>query len=65
MNNNVHEIFEARVDAATDNSKKERMAMCVNCGRTRKSSERDRLAFFKEEPNAPYDSFYCGCYGWD
>jgi hypothetical protein len=23
------------------------------------------LAFFKHSPNEEYDTFYCGCYGWD
>lgn len=23
------------------------------------------LAFFSHKPDAPLDSFYCGCWGWD
>lgn len=23
------------------------------------------LPFFKREPDKPYDSYYCGCWGWD
>lgn len=25
----------------------------------------DGLAFFRAQPDKPYDSFYCGCRGWD
>lgn len=24
-----------------------------------------RLAFFKHNPDAEYDSYYCGCWGWN
>lgn len=23
------------------------------------------LAFFTHQPEAPYDHYYCGCWGWD
>lgn len=23
------------------------------------------LPFFKYQPDKPYDSYYCGCWGWD
>lgn len=43
-----------------------RQARCM-CGNTRPSSERANLAFFEHRPNHPegYDSYYCGCHGWD
>lgn len=56
----VKEIFEKRVEAT-----EERMARCIYCGKECKSAENARLAFFREQPEMDYDSYYCGCYGWD
>jgi hypothetical protein len=39
-----------------------REARCF-CGNTQPSSV--KLAFFRRYPDSPYDSFYCGCRGWD
>lgn len=44
-----------------------RKARCSYFG-NRCNSEVDsrvELAFFKYKPNAKYDEYYCGCYGWD
>lgn len=38
------------------------------CLRNRKFTEIDStydLAFFKYKPEADYDEYYCGCFGWD
>ena len=40
-----------------------RKAQCRYCGKTVDSNY--GLAFFSYNPSAPYDSYYCGCKGWD
>lgn len=40
-----------------------RWARCSDCGRIEPS--RLNLFFFVYKPNCKYDSFYCGCKGWD
>lgn len=40
-----------------------RMAKCEYCKRTKPSST--ELAFFSHHPDIEYDSYYCGCRGWD
>lgn len=40
-----------------------RKAMCSQCGRITDSSE--NLLFFEYRPEQEYDSFYCGCKGWN
>lgn len=42
-----------------------RMAKCAEgkCGSMRPSST--SLAFFQHRPEREYDSYYCGCRGWD
>ena len=40
-----------------------RKAKCSSCGKI-VDSEYD-LPFFRFEPDKEYDSFYCGCWGWD
>lgn len=43
-----------------------RMAKCdYRCGNTRPSSEFQKLAFFSHRPDREFDSYYCGCMGWD
>lgn len=45
----------------------DRMARCSYFG-SKCRSKRDSspsLAFFEWTPARDYDSFYCGCYGWD
>jgi hypothetical protein len=39
-----------------------RKAKC-GCGKTVPSST--DLAFFRHYPNAAYDTYYCGCAGWN
>lgn len=39
-----------------------RMAKCT-CGKTVKSER--NLPFFAHKPESKYDSYYCGCYGWN
>lgn len=29
------------------------------------ADSKESLAFFKHDPDSEYDSYYCGCYGWD
>lgn len=40
-----------------------RFMKCRECGCVQKSSP--EAAFFKSKPNEEYDTFYCGCNGWD
>lgn len=40
-----------------------REAKCTDCGRSAPSHM--RLPFFAVKPNEPFDSYYCGCRGWD
>ena len=40
-----------------------RQAKCPDCGRTTES--RWDLPFFKRNPHSEFDSYYCGCYGWN
>lgn len=40
-----------------------RKMKCSQCGLTRTSIPTE--AFFKYQPDKEYDSFYCGCDGWD
>ena len=42
---------------------KGRKAKCSYCGRIEDS--KTTLPFFKTQPNEKYDSYYCGCEGWD
>jgi len=43
---------------------KGRMAKCCDCGRLTPSDS--NLAFMLSyRPNEKYDSYYCGCKGWD
>ena len=40
-----------------------RIAKCYMCNNHEKSSE--SLAFFRYLPNNDFDSYYCGCGGWE
>lgn len=40
-----------------------REAKCPDCGRRVPSSA--NLPFFRYRPKMAYDSYYCGCRGWD
>lgn len=40
-----------------------RKAKCAYCGRITES--REDLPFFSYRPGHEYDSYYCGCGGWD
>ena len=40
-----------------------RKAKCYWCGKITESNE--TLPFFESKPNEDYDSYYCGCGGWD
>ena len=40
-----------------------RKATCIYCMRAARSD--CQLAFFKYKPNLPYDTYYCGCKGWN
>jgi hypothetical protein len=42
---------------------KGRKAKCDYCKRIKESSF--DLPFFEHKPNDKYDSYYCGCRGWD
>lgn len=40
-----------------------RVAKCTYCGK--KVVSKDNLPFFEARPNMDYDTYYCGCFGWD
>ena len=40
-----------------------RQAKCADCGVTTESSW--DLPFFKHNPDREFDSYYCGCWGWN
>lgn len=40
-----------------------RRAKCLSCSNETESA--GNLAFFEYRPDADYDLFYDGCYGWD
>ncbi len=46
-----------------------RKAKCCYCGKIANSngegSGYKELPFFEYKPNEEYDSYYCGCKGWD
>jgi hypothetical protein len=42
---------------------KNRKAKCDYCKKTAKSNA--NLPFFEHKPEQKYDSYYCGCFGWD
>lgn len=42
---------------------KGRTAQCRYCNKKRESDL--LLPFFSYEPDKKYDSYYCGCFGWD
>ncbi len=50
-----------------DTSKKlnteKRRAKCIQCAL--KTESNSGLAFFESKPEKEFDSYYCGCYGWD
>lgn len=66
-NNPVCVICNCREIARTNSAMKEllirRKARCFECGRIEDSNL--NLAFFEYKPLSDYDSYYCGCYGWD
>lgn len=35
----------------------------VKC--TGETNSRESLPFFEHKPNSKYDTYYCGCWGWD
>lgn len=40
-----------------------RKAKCIWCDQIRESD--DHLPYFEYKPNSDFDSYYCGCGGWD
>lgn len=44
-------------------SLKGRKAKCAYCGKIKDSDY--NLPFFEYRPDREYDSYYCGCGGWD
>ena len=54
---------DAEIVAETKPDLTGRKARCTQCGRVTNSNE--KLPFFEYRPNCEYDSFYCGCRGWD
>ena len=36
-----------------------------HCERLSSQGEDGNLAFFSSKPFEKYDTFYCGCFGWD
>lgn len=41
-----------------------RKAKCSQCGKSIVNSKWE-LPFFKHRPDREYDTYYCGCWGWD
>lgn len=41
-----------------------RIAQCAYCKKSR-PSDNEALAFFEYRPTRDYDTYYCGCRGWD
>lgn len=54
---------DAEIVADTTPDLTGRKAMCSQCGHETVSNE--NLPFFEYRPNCKYDSYYCGCRGWD
>jgi len=42
-----------------------RIAKCCYCNREKPSDSKLGLAFFEHCPSEEFDSYYCGCRGWD
>ena len=40
-----------------------RQCKCADCGHVAPSAWNQ--AFFKYQPDREFDSYYCGCYGWN
>lgn len=40
-----------------------RLARCQDCGKIVATDP--NLPFFEAKPDKDYDTYYCGCYGWD
>ena len=49
--------------AEVDERLEGRMARCADCGGYEPSAP--SLPFFMYHEERGYDSYYCGCYGWD
>lgn len=50
-------------EATTRPNLEGRKAQCSDCGKIVDSSI--NLPFFKYRPDRKFDSYYCGCEGWD
>lgn len=51
-----------QIDEKTQNLDN-RKAKCGYCGKVVDSNK--ELPFFEHKPNADFDSYYCGCEGWN
>lgn len=49
--------------AEAPNLKGRRAKCCYRCGS--ESDSNLNLAFFEHRPNQEFDSYYCGCWGWN
>lgn len=49
------------------NNFSERKAICMGCkhGKANTVESSMDLPFFQHRPDEEYDSYYCGCWGWD
>jgi hypothetical protein len=63
----IHEGATIVDESVTDETLKGRKARCSYYGSKCHSEEPSSLslAFFSHRPDKEYDSYYCGCYGWD
>lgn len=56
---------DAEIVAATVPDFGNRQAKCPYCGEFADSKNYERLPFFEHRPDKSYDSYYCGCRGWN
>ena len=54
---------DAQIVADTAPDLTGRKARCGYCGKL--TDSKISLPFFEYRPNCKYDSYYCGCWGWD
>lgn len=58
------EAFQIDKHCSGNDGLEGRTATCLyNCGS--KTQSKWELPFFKYQPDKEYDSYYCGCFGWD
>ena len=56
---------EIQCECHGDEGLENRLASCRHCSGGAPGPSKWNLPFFKYQPDKPFDSYYCGCYGWD